>query len=437
MVKKLLQPYALRVLTSERVRRWRDFPDRLRQRGHKLKPTVTLFHQLDDPYSVLALEASVLLAQRYDIEFELVLVEDEARAGHTDTQRAKEGWMRYRLHDARRLARAWQLKALEVDVPSSLAVEACVRALAAVPPANHPALALKLTRALWTADPNVLQTLLTEHPPGTAEEGRRLLINGHNDREARGHYQAAMWEFNGNWFWGLDRLEYLEDDLRRWGLAKGPSTVHGELYAPKRVDSLTGSTLDFFFSLRSPYTYVSLARINRLQQSTGVIVRLRPVLPMVERGVALSDHKRRFILNDVARITNKHEIAFGFIRDPLGPGLHRCLAMLPLMRERNREREFVASVMRGIWAEGISVNHDRGLQRLVERAGVSWADAQSVTMSETMQQELERNQQQLELMGIWGVPSFALTDGANRLVDVFWGQDRLPWLEYGLSRPSN
>ena len=436
MLKELLSPYAARVLTSERVRRWRDFPDRLKQRVHKLKPRVTLFHQLDDPYSYLAIEASALLVRRYDIDFELVLVDDKATAGNSDSQSATENWMRYRLHDARRLARVWRMdEFVKVDAPDAQALDASVKCLAAAAPSTRAGLALKLTRALWGGDDQTFAALIGEHKQGSEADAKRLLTDGHNERAERGHYMAATWEFNGNWFWGLDRLEYLENDLRRWNLALDERSLHGEYYTPTLAPRLGAKTLDVFFSFRSPYSYLALSRLNRLQQQYGerIDLRLRPVLPMVERGVKLSPEKRAFIIRDSARVANKLQIAFGFVRDPLGPGLHRCLALFHFAQDRQKEREFVASVMQGIWAEGVSVHSERGLRKLVERAGLSWDEARHHQFDTLAMENARKNQHQLELMGLWGVPTFALTDGQNRLVDVFWGQDRLPWLEYGLN----
>lgn len=438
MVRHLLTPYAARLMTSERVRRWRDFPDRLRQRLTHQKPRVTLFHQLDDPYSYLAAEASSLLVQRYDIELDVFIVHDEPVAANNGSGRASENWIRYRLHDARRLARAWRLdEFVQVDHPDAEGLKTSLRCLAGAPPVARAKLAIELTRALWSGDQQKLAQLLGEHRQGSDDDARRLLTTGANERAARGHYKAGMWEFNGDWFWGLDRLEYLEMDLQRWKLARTGNSIHGEYYTPTRVPRFKASTLDAFFSFRSPYSYLCLERLRRLQRqyASQITLRMRPVLPMVERGVALSKDKRKYILQDSARVANKHEIAFGLIQDPLGPGLHRCIALFYYARDQRREFEFAHSVMKGIWAEGVDIHSNRGLRKLTERAGLDWNEAREAAYDDAVQEKVDNNRKQLELMGLWGVPTFALTDTHNRLVDVFWGQDRLPWIEYGLSSP--
>ncbi len=424
--------------TSERVRRWRDFPDRMKQRAHKLAPRVTLFHQFDDPYSLLAIEASAQLVDRYNIDFELILVNDPPTAGHSFKEEAAQNWMRYRLHDDRRLAQVWRLNdSIRVDMPSKLAVEASSKCLAAAPPSTRAALALKLTRAMWSGDEQELSRLLTANQQGSQDDVHRMLVSGHNERTERGHYRAAMWEFNGDWFWGLDRLQYLEDDLSRWNLAKGGQSVYAEWYTPTQAPRVQAETLDVFFSFRSPYSYLSLRRLDRLQEEYGVRLKLRfrPVLPMVERGVELSSDKRAHILKDAARIANKHQIAFGYVRDPLGDGLRRCLALFYHAQQKGKAREFVNSVMQGIWAEAFDINSERGLRKLTERAGLDFDQARDRVFDDSTSEHVEKNQHQLELMGLWGVPTFALTNNQNQLVDVFWGQDRLPWLEYGLKAP--
>ena len=45
------------------------------------------------------------------------------------------------------------------------------------------------------------------------QESRALLLK-------LGHYDTATFEFNGTWYWGADRIEFLEDDLTAKGLKK-------------------------------------------------------------------------------------------------------------------------------------------------------------------------------------------------------------------------
>jgi 2-hydroxychromene-2-carboxylate isomerase len=75
--------------------------------------------------------------------------------------------------------------------------------------------------------------------------------------------------------------------------------------------------------------------------------------------------------------------------------------------------------MRGVWAEGVDAGSDAGLRRIVERAGLSWAQAKPLIGNDDWRPEAEANRQALLALGLWGVPCFRYGD-----VSV-WGQDRL------------
>jgi 2-hydroxychromene-2-carboxylate isomerase len=84
------------------------------------------------------------------------------------------------------------------------------------------------------------------------------------------------------------------------------------------------------------------------------------------------------------------------------------------------------SFMRGVWAEGIDAGSDRGLRKIVERAGLSWREARQALHDEAWREVAERNRQQMFELGLWGVPSFRVRDTAA------WGQDRLWAVEKAL-----
>jgi 2-hydroxychromene-2-carboxylate isomerase len=75
----------------------------------------------------------------------------------------------------------------------------------------------------------------------------------------------------------------------------------------------------------------------------------------------------------------------------------------------------------------VNTNNDKGMQLVVENAGLSWSDAQSVIDNDDWQQELEANRLAMYNFDSWGVPSFRLLDKDGNTLLGTWGQDRL-WL---------
>lgn len=431
MFKSLIKPMATKVLLSQRLADWRQFPARVRQGVSSDRPTLEFFHQLDNPYSLLALEACTELVQRHAVDLRVHVV-DDAPSKFQQT----ESYQRYRLHDARRLAHAWQMESLlEADRPLAANVTQALRCLPSANERVYAQMVAKVSRALWQLRPDAAVNAMADLVQVDDAVARRHSTEAAARREELGHYESAAWYFAGRWYVGLERLDYLEEDLHRWGLATDLPSLNSERFKPVRLPALKGAQLDVFFSFRSPYSYLSLQRLQTLRRQHGnsLNINLRPVLPMVERGVPLSSAKRRYILQDSARIAARLNVPFGRICDPLGRGIDNCLALFDFAKERNLEERYVNSVMHAIWSEGADVSRMRTMARLCERAGLPWDKARHHVFDVAGKERASRNLKQLELMGLWGVPTFALTDNQNRLMDVFWGQDRLPWLEYGLS----
>lgn len=241
-------------------------------------------------------------------------------------------------------------------------------------------------------------------------------------RQRLGHYLGATFYYGGEWYWGIDRLHHLERRLRQLGAARpGVDDLMfppgADLHEPVRIPD--PPPIDFFFSLRSPYSAIVAPRLFELGRLTGAHVRLRFVLPMVMRGLPVPHEKRMYISRDAAREAFARGIPFGRLNDPVGRPTERGLALVPFAERAGKGPGYVLSFMRGVWAEGIDAGGDRGLRRIVERAGLPWGEACIALQDEAWRQTAEDNRAEMFALGLWGVPSFRVRDTA------VWGQDRL------------
>ena len=160
-------------------------------------------------------------------------------------------------------------------------------------------------------------------------------------------------------------------------------------------------------------------RVFELGRLTGAPVRLRFVLPMVMRGLAVPRNKRMYISLDAAREAHARGQPFGRLNDPVGRPTERGLALIPWAERAGLGQAYVLSFMRTVWSQGVDAGSDRGLRQIVESAGLSWADARVALADEGWRNTAEANRQELLSLGLWGVPSFRVGDLA------VWGQDRL------------
>lgn len=239
-------------------------------------------------------------------------------------------------------------------------------------------------------------------------------------RRKLGHYGSGMIWFEGEWYWGIDRLHHLE---RRLG-----ANENALLFPPVAEPThATGGSFDMYFSLRSPYSYLAMMRAPDLAHLWKAEITLKPILPMVMRSLPVPSEKRLYIVRDCKREAERLGIPFGKIEDPVGTGVKRGLAILHRAIPEGKGVDFAQSFYRGVWAEGLNAATDKGLRTMVERAGLDWAYAQDAMADDSWRDAVEKNRQEMFALGLWGVPSFRVGEHSAFGQDRLWQVGR--WLE--------
>lgn len=438
------------LLDPERQRRRRAAAER-RRRRHGLPHEVHFFHQVDDPYSHLLAQALVELHRRYDITLRIHLVAAPVGWAAPERDRLRA----YSIEDARALARrsgfAFDATSLPDDAASDRALE---RAASLFPDAEEPAAAevlpqlISIGEDLWSGDAPSGDDF-GPHTQAVVDAGTRR-------RDRLGHYLGSTCWYGGEWTWGIDRLGYLEERLdelgaRRSRVTEQPEDPPGEsrvrcgaerIYVQptlleEKLDESVRATpeasvpeLHFFLSFRSPYTYIATPRVIELARVTGAELKLRFVLPMVMRGLPVKRSKRFYILRDAAREARRLGVPFAPVADPVGRAVERGYSLLPWAIDQGRGPDYCLSFMTHVWSRALDAASDRGLQRIVEDAGLDWSSARPHLDDPAWKTTAEENRQELLDLGLWGVPSFLVGSLA------VWGQDRLWRVEEALQQPS-
>ena len=184
--------------------------------------------------------------------------------------------------------------------------------------------------------------------------------------------------------------------------------------------------LDYFYSFRSPYSYLSAPRAFALPERFDVELAFHGVIPMAMRGQSVPRAKRMHTVRDVAREARRLGMPFGRIHDPIGEGAMRCLLVSALAARRGRTRELVLSAGQAIWGEAVDVAGEEGLRAVCERAGLSWEECRAALEDPQLREQVESDTRALAELGQWGVPVLVLRG------EPFWGQDRIEDLEVAL-----
>ncbi len=185
--------------------------------------------------------------------------------------------------------------------------------------------------------------------------------------------------------------------------------------------------IDFWFSIRSPYSWLSFSAVRKLAHHYGAELNLNFVLPMVMRGLAVPPIKRNYITFDNIREAQRLGIAFGPIFDPVGAGAERALAVLHHAVPMGRGETFAEAALAGCWSRGIDLATDAGLRRVARDAGIGKDTVDRALADDSWRQTVAIHRQALFDAGLWGVPSFRVNGRP-----AHWGRDRIWMLEQDL-----
>jgi len=371
---------------------------------------VEYFHRADDPYAQLTAQVLGEFLRRYDIEFKPWLCSPPPDWAAPDRERL----VAYSRVDAARLAKRAGLDFTDPGCqpdPTRVA-DAEARLASSVEKGTFAEEAPAVGASLWSGG-----AITADRSASTLDARRR---EGDARRDKLGHYLDATFHYGGEWYWGIDRLHYLETRLadlgaRRSGAPTAPIFAPPVSPAAAQAPAGAGGVLDFFVSFRSPYTYIATERAKALADAYGVELRLRYVLPMVMRGMQVRRSKRYYIAGDAAREARRLGVPFGRVADPVG-------------RPVERGYGFCLSFMRAVWSEGVDAGEQAGMRRIVERAGLDWSVARTVIGDDSWRAKAEVNRQEMFSLGLWGVPCFCFGNVA------VWGQDRLWVIEEEMRR---
>lgn len=399
-------------------RRW--FEARRRRGGQSHE--VVYFHQVDDPYSALTAQVLTAFFARYDVRLTTHMVPPPEDWAAPERARLDD----YGRRDAAAIAPAYGLSFAARAKPAADQVELAQAILCSANVGGRfIEAATAVSDALWSGrDLNPAAARFGKSDRTAVDEA---LKTGADLRRDAGHYLGATFLHAGEWYWGVDRLDHLEARLSSLGADQSPRGASPIATRPKlqlgpvETPPADAPPLEFFLSLRSPYTWLAIDRARALADHYGVALILRPVLPMVMRGLPVPQAKRLYIVRDCKREAERLGLPFGRICDPLGAPVERGLAILAGAQKSGRDIAFATSFLRGVFAEGVNAGSDRGLKHLCARASVDWSEAKEWMADEQWRDAAEVNRRDMFDLSLWGVPSFRF--GATSA----WGQDRL-WL---------
>lgn len=183
--------------------------------------------------------------------------------------------------------------------------------------------------------------------------------------------------------------------------------------------------IDFWFSVGSTYTYLTVMRLPEVQKESGVRFNWHPfsvrqiMVEMDNIPFATKPAKEAYMWRDVERRAARYGIAIS-VPAPY-PLQHFDLAneIAVLALNEGWCEEYVRSTYRYWFQHGLEAGSDANLERVFDEIGQDRARVLRAVQSEEVGSAYRAATDVARARGVFGAPTFIVGD------EVFWGDDRL------------
>jgi 2-hydroxychromene-2-carboxylate isomerase len=384
---------------------------------------VFYFHELLDPYSHITAQLINKFKEEYSVEIvPLVVNEPPSKTVHEPSM-----YRKYCLTDAIRIAPFYGVEFPSDKLPNAQVVSLAQRILCGLERDEFVSRIAEISTLVWSGNEVALKALINED---TLSEEVTLSTISNNElkRDKVEAYMGSTFSYEGELYWGVDRLDHLEHRLKDLGLKRNVDTNYVSERKKTNTSDIPNHSnieLEFYPSLNSPYTSISLERIKLLQSNYPIKIITKPVLPMLMRNMTIPTYKARYIFRDTAREAKKHGVPFGKVISPLGKPAERAYSLFPWINQQGKGFEYICRLMISSFRKAEDIGINSYLKVLIEDLELDWTEAQKYLDTDDWKDELEKNRLIMYEGDSWGVPSFRLVDGDKTFTT--WGQDRI-WL---------
>ena len=384
---------------------------------------VFYFHELLDPYSHITAQLINKFTSEYSVELVPLVVNEPP----TKTVHEPSLYRRYCLTDAIRIAPFYEVEFSRDNLPNDKIVSLAQRILCSLERDEFITRIAEISALVWSGNETALKALINDKT--MSEQTTHATISSNEQRRDEVEaYMGSTFSYEGELYWGVDRLDHLEHRLKDLGLKRNVDTNYVSERKKTNTSDIPNHSnieLEFYPSLNSPYTSISLERIKLLQSNYPIKIITKPVLPMLMRNMTIPTYKARYIFRDTAREAKKHGVPFGKVISPLGKPAERAYSLFPWINQQGKGFEYICRLMISSFRKAEDIGINSYLKVLIEDLELDWTEAQKYLDTDDWKDELEKNRLIMYEGDSWGVPSFRLVDGDKTFTT--WGQDRI-WL---------
>ncbi len=198
------------------------------------------------------------------------------------------------------------------------------------------------------------------------------------------------------------------------------------------------TSIDYYFSLNSPWTYLGAKRLAEIAATRNATVVVKPArfgpifeatggLPLPKRAPA----RQAYRLMELARWRDERGIPL-IIKPKHFPSDEVAASRLVIATALQGKNAlgFATELGRALWEREEALNDEAAIAAAAARAGVDLVAVRAAAPSDAdLDARWQRNTDDALAQGVFGAPSYVLPSG-----EIFWGQDRLEFLDRALAK---
>ena len=194
-------------------------------------------------------------------------------------------------------------------------------------------------------------------------------------------------------------------------------------------------SVDYYFTPQSPWTYLGHERFARIASQAGLTVNVLPadygkVFP-VSGGLPLGQRapqRQAYRLVELARFSRALQLPLNLkpkFFPVAGDDAARLIIAVHQQDGADAAMKLCGATFAAVWAQERNIADAGTLAQLLAECGLP-ADRLAQSREAGVQQAYEANTAKAIETGVFGAPSYVVDD------EIFWGQDRLDFLEQAL-----
>ena len=194
-------------------------------------------------------------------------------------------------------------------------------------------------------------------------------------------------------------------------------------------------TIEYYLSVVSPWSYLGHRRLCDIARANSAEILYLPIDSSIlfskTGGLALKDRspqRKRYRMQELRRWRSRLELELNLEPQyfPTDSNL-ASRVIIGAIEAGHDVAELVYELMRTVWVREEDVSEVSAVKGAIERSGGSVDDLLAAANHSNVQDIIIENSEQAVSKGVFGVPSYVVGE------EVFWGQDRLEFLDLFLN----